>query len=97
VEDVEDILDEFSFLVPRDGAKRVGADSCPEVEPGPLPELTPEEQAVVNALGEEERLDIDSLTRLCGLKPASVSSALIGLEMKRIVRMQPGRIVELRR
>ena len=41
-------------------------------------------------------LDIDSLSDACGLPIQQVSSMLIGLELKRVVRMLPGRFVELR-
>ncbi len=38
-------------------------------------------------------LDVDSLIRMSGLKAAAVSSMLIALEMKKVVRMLPGRRV----
>jgi predicted Rossmann fold nucleotide-binding protein DprA/Smf involved in DNA uptake len=42
-----------------------------------------------------EPLDVDSLARTVGLPSSKVSALLIGLEMKRVVKMLPGRIVEL--
>lgn len=89
VEDVDDILQEFEFLIPpekKDAADKL--DSRPEVI------LSDLEQKIVRALWEEP-LDVDSLARRSGLKSHEVSSLLIGLEMKRIVRMLPGRLVEL--
>jgi len=95
VEGVEDVLEEFSFLLPKDGrAREPQADSRTGDGRGPMPNLSDDEACLVRVLQEEEKLDIDSLTRLSGLKPAGVSAALIGLEMKRIVRMLPGRLVE---
>jgi hypothetical protein len=37
---------------------------------------------------------VDSLIRASGLPTATVSSALVCLEMKRRIRMLPGRVVE---
>ena len=38
--------------------------------------------------------DVDSLIRLSGLNAAAISSLLITLEMKRVLKMLPGRRVE---
>lgn len=89
VENVDDILDEFEFLIPPGQHHRdieASADSRPP--------LLPEEERIVHALEDGEQ-DLDTLTRATGLTPARVSALLIGLEMKRVVRMQPGQIVEL--
>lgn len=89
VEDVDDILQEFEFLIPPDQQKaEAHLDVRPEVQ------LNDEEQAVVRALWQGER-DIDSLARDADLNSARISSLLIGLEMKRVIRMLPGRVVEL--
>lgn len=89
VEDVDDILQEFEFLIPPEKKKQAAAlDERPEVQ------LSGDEQAVVRALWEGS-LDVDSLTRKAALKMATMNSLLIGLEMKRVVRMLPGRMVEL--
>jgi predicted Rossmann fold nucleotide-binding protein DprA/Smf involved in DNA uptake len=42
-----------------------------------------------------QELDVDSLARAAGLPIAKVSALLVGLEMKRVVKMLPGRVVEL--
>ncbi|MBP7830039.1 MAG: DNA-processing protein DprA [Kiritimatiellae bacterium] len=89
VEDVDDILQEFEFLIPPE--KKDAAD---KLDSRPTVVLSDLEQRIVRALWEEP-LDVDSLTRKSGLKSHEVSSLLIGLEMKRIVRMLPGRLVEL--
>lgn len=89
VEDIDDILQEFELLIPRDHAQKAAAlDSLPRVQ------LSTEEQAVVKALFEES-LDVDSLARYAGLPMPQLTSMLLGLEMKRIIRMLPGRIVAL--
>jgi DNA processing protein len=91
VDDVDDILQEFEFLIPPEKKKQVAAlDARPEVQ------LSGDEQSVVRALWEGS-LDVDSLTRKAALKMATMNSLLIGLEMKRVVRMLPGRMVELSR
>jgi predicted Rossmann fold nucleotide-binding protein DprA/Smf involved in DNA uptake len=53
-----------------------------------------EEESRLAALLEDGPRDVDSLIRLSGLTAGSVGSLLIGLEMKRVVRMMPGRMVE---
>lgn len=90
VDNVEDILEEFELLVPPGRFEKPAAASSarPEVP------LSADEQVLVKALW-EEALDVDSLARAAGLPSAKVSALLIGLEMKRIVKMLPGRVVEL--
>lgn len=88
VESVDDILDEFEFLIPPGQRKSKDAPAAAR------PTLLPEEDRIVRALEDGEQ-DLDSLTRATGLGAARISALVIGLEMKRMVRMQPGRIVEL--
>ncbi len=90
VDNVDDILEEFELLVtPGQFEKTKNISSArPEVP------LSEEEQALVKALW-EEALDVDSLARSAGLPSFKVSALLIGLEMKRVVKMLPGRVVEL--
>ena len=87
---VDDILAEFEFLIPpsRDGARARGGAGAPA--------LNDAERTLVEALSGGER-DVDSLIRECNLKPAEAGSLLLGLEMKRVVRMLPGRTVALAR
>jgi DNA processing protein len=89
VESVDDILDDFEFLIPP-GKRDRTAEAAAETRPP----LLPEEDRIVRALEDGEQ-DLDALTRATGLGAARVSALIIGLEMKRMVRMQPGRIVEL--
>ncbi len=89
VEDVDDILKEFEFVVPPEKQQtEMHLESRPEVQ------LTTDEQAVVKALWAGE-LDVDTLARTVSMPPARLSGLLIGLEMKRVIRMLPGRVVEL--
>jgi predicted Rossmann fold nucleotide-binding protein DprA/Smf involved in DNA uptake len=37
-------------------------------------------------------LHIDDIIRQCGLPASAVSVALLGLEMKRVIRQSPGRL-----
>lgn len=89
VEDLDDILQEFEFLLPPEKKSRAAA-----LDPRPRVELTADEQAVVRALWAEP-LDMDTLIRRTALPAARVNSLMIGLEMKRVVRMLPGRVVQL--
>jgi DNA processing protein len=89
VEDIDDILQEFELLIPSDHAQKAAAlDGLPRVQ------LSADEQAVVKALFEEP-LDLDSLARRAQLPMPQLTAMLLGLEMKRVIRMLPGRIVAL--
>ncbi len=88
-EDIEDILSEFEYLIPQqERAKAKALDPLPRVA------LDGREQAVVRALWEDAQ-DMDTLVRQTGLTVGDLSALLIRLEMKRIVRMLPGRRVAL--
>lgn len=89
VEDVDDILQEFEFLIPPEKKEKAEA-----MDPRPRVPLTPDEERIVRVLWEGV-MDMDTLTRRAELKTPVVSSLLIGLEMKRVVRMLPGRRIEL--
>ena len=56
--------------------------------------LSEDEQSLVSALAEGPA-DVDTLGRRAGMNSAQISSVLLGLVMKRVVRMLPGRTVEL--
>lgn len=87
---VEDILGEFECLIPVAEVRGSG------VVRKPAPALSSDEHRLVEILDGGEQ-DVDSLIRLSGLGPASVNALLVGLEMKRCVRMLPGRMVERQR
>ncbi|HXF09798.1 MAG TPA: hypothetical protein VN625_03365, partial [Desulfuromonadaceae bacterium] len=86
-EGAEDILSEFEYLFPSSNKPKSAA------ETGILPamELSDTEQKVVDALDGEER-SIDEVIRRSGLPSSTVSVALLGLEMKRVVRQLPGKL-----
>jgi len=86
-EGVEDILSEFEYLFPTSNRPTSA------FETGVLPALalSANEQAVYDALTKEESA-IDEVIRRSGLPPSAVSVALLGLEMKRIIRQLPGKL-----
>lgn len=85
-EGIEDILGEFEHrFPPSERASRPAADA-----PGfPALTLSPAEQAVWDALG-DEALEVDPLIRRSALAPSAVQVALFSLELKRLVRQGPG-------
>ncbi|MBU4461242.1 MAG: DNA-processing protein DprA [Verrucomicrobia bacterium] len=87
VEDVRDIVEEFEYLIPP-GPAAAGSPAEPPAAPGFV--FSGEEGRIVEALSEGE-LDVDSLSRRAAVPVAKLGAVLIGLEMKRIVRMLPGR------
>jgi DNA processing protein len=81
----DDVLGEFEGLF----AKPVGA-AASTVPPRPA--LSPDEERIVALVGGSQR-GVDEVIRESGLPASAVSGILIGLEMKRLVRMLPGRVV----
>ncbi len=95
VDSVADILEELGSLFhavtqspPRPGQ----APAPPARIQAPLSES---EQAVMQRLMEDERMDVDTLTRQCGLPASTVTATLLMLGMKRLIRALPGRRVEI--
>jgi len=86
-EGAEDILSEFEYLFPTSN-RPAGAS-----ETGVLPALTlsENEQKIYDALSEVES-SIDEVIRRCGLPSSTVSVALLGLEMKRLIKQLPGKL-----
>jgi DNA processing protein len=87
-EGAEDILSEFEYLFP--GSNKPAAAS----ETGILPALTlnDSEQRAYDCLGSQEEISIDEVIRESGLPASAVSVALLGLEMKRLVKQLPGKM-----
>jgi len=86
-EGAEDILSEFEYLFP--ASNRPASPG----ETGVLPalELSENEKLVYDTLSHEES-SIDEVIRQSGLPSSAVSVALLGLEMKRVVRQLPGKL-----
>ena len=86
-EGAEDILSEFEYLFPTSN-RPAGAS-----ETGMLPSisLSETEQKIYDALSKEES-STDEVIRRCGLPSSTVSVALLGLEMKRLIRQLPGKM-----
>lgn len=81
VENIEDIFEEFGYLIP--SRSIIPENRIPK-------DLTKEEITVLQSLTNEE-VHIDVIIRKSGLQPAQVSSTLIRLELKKLVRQLPGK------
>jgi DNA processing protein len=82
VEGVEDVLGELEFLFPPDAVST----------PRPLPgNLTPDEEKVYAAI-ELDETSIDTITQKTGLPSGGVSSTLLRLEMRKLVKQLPGKV-----
>jgi len=89
VESVDDILQEFEFLIPRpNSAKPVSMDDIP------LMPLDQDEEKIVQCLSDGEK-NIDEVIRATGIGANRLGSIVLGLEMKRVIRLQPGRMIHL--
>lgn len=82
VEGVEDILGELEFLIPRESV----------ATPRPLPGNLTEDEEKIYAAIELDETPIDSITQRTGLPSGMVSSTLLRLEMKKLVRQLPGKV-----
>lgn len=81
VMDASDILDDLQILLPH--ARPIVAAARP------LPELSDSERSVYNAI-EESETAIDAIAAKCNLPTPTVSSTLLRLELKRLVKQLPG-------
>jgi len=81
VEQVEDVLAEFEYLFP----KKELVPDLPHLE-----NLEPNELTVFQAL-EDDETHLDVIIRKCGLQPSQVSSSLLRLELKKLIRQLPGK------
>jgi DNA processing protein len=88
-EDVEDILSEFEYLLPRRAVETAEAGADRKGAQPPL-KLGGTEEKVMAHIGNEE-VGIDDIIRASGLTSACVSATLLALEMKRLVRQLPGK------
>src|ERR1700693_4529753 len=83
VMDANDILDDLQILVPE-------AKPAPGAAVRPLPDLTEEERRVYDAI-EASETPIDRIATECDLPSSTVSSILLALELKRLVKQLPGK------
>jgi DNA processing protein len=81
--DAGDILDDLQILLPE-------TKPSPEAAARTLPALSDEELRVYDAI-ESTETAIDDISRKCLLPSATVSSALLRLELKRLVKQLPGK------
>jgi DNA processing protein len=86
-EGVEDILSEFEYMFPASNRPALLRDS-PAL---PALTLSAAEQAVCDLVDESESTT-DDIIRRSGLPSSTVSVALLGLEMKRVIRQLPGKL-----
>ena len=83
VMDANDILDDLQILLPE-------TKPSAEAAARPLPPLSDEERRVYDAI-EETETPIDQIALKCDLPSGTVSSTLLGLELKRLVKQLPGK------
>jgi DNA processing protein len=85
-EGAEDILSEFEYLFPATNrAASAGSGTLPAME------LSTNEQKIFDTLTHEEQ-SIDEIIRASGLPSSAVSVALLGLEMKHVIKQLPGKL-----
>jgi len=82
VMDASDILDDLQILLPE-------TKIVPTLAGRPLPELSESERSVYDAIDSSETR-IDTIATKCNLPTAAVSSTLLRLELKRLVKQLPG-------
>jgi DNA processing protein len=78
---VDDILDDLPLVFKNRPDLPVAA---------PIADLTPDQQKILDALGTDETA-LDSVIATSGLTAAAVSSTLLALEMRRLVKQLPGK------
>src|SRR6266581_3443012 len=83
VMDASDILDDLQILLPE-------KEKIPIATGRALPELSPNERRVYDAINPTET-PIDQIASKCDLPSATVSSTLLALELKRLVKQLPGK------
>jgi DNA processing protein len=83
VMDANDILEDLQILVPE-------AKPAPGTAARPLPELSTDERRVYDAI-EATETPIDRIAAECDLPSSIVSSILLALELKRLVKQLPGK------
>ncbi len=96
VTNVDDIAEELQVLIaiPPDSSPGRTAKTSPQKgEPTPESGLSPAEQQLLAALDPEE-CSVDDLVRASGLDAGRVNGLLVGLQIKRRLRLLPGARIE---
>jgi DNA processing protein len=81
--EASDILDDLEVLLPE-------AKPSPQAAARPLPTLTDDERRVYDAI-EATETSIDDIATKSDLPSGNVSSTLLRLELKRLVKQLPGK------
>jgi len=91
-----DILEHFEMLFPPSAQAGAEAGGTGNNAPSALcrPDLNDDEKKVTALLAGGE-MGVDVLIRESGIRPAVMASLLVGLELKKVARMLPGRQVTL--
>lgn len=84
---VDDVIEELQDLLP--GTRASGRGEEPGGGPRPDASLSPEERAVMAQIGAEGSL-VDDVVRGSGLDAGQVNALVVGLQLKRLVRLLPG-------
>ena len=87
VTELRDLLEHFEMLFPAQCEAAVKQGYC-------APGLDENERKIVDLLGGGD-MGVDRLIRESGIDPAKMASLLVGLELKKVVKMLPGRSVAL--
>ena len=82
----EDVFSEYNVLFSSSVKRR-------SIESVGVENLSAEEKLIMSAVEKGER-NVDAVIRESGLKPSAVGGLLLQMEMKRVIRMLPGRMVE---
>ncbi len=90
VSEVRDILEHFEMLFPQSSQ----SEGAQEISLPLRPDLNADETKVTGLLAGGE-MAVDVLIRETGIRPAVMASLLIGLELKKVIQMLPGRQVAL--
>lgn len=88
VTDVDDVVEEMQDLL-------TGMRPAAEADRAPEQALSPDERAVMAQI-EPEGTHVDALVRGCGLDAGKVNALVVGLQIKRLIRLLPGGLVSRR-
>jgi len=94
VTSADDILEELQDLLPGVTRSSASTEALTPDSPAPTPPVTGDEAKLLNVL-EQEPTHIDALIRTSDLPAGTVNALLIGLKIKRRVKLLPGGMVAL--